>query len=220
MSQPERTVRTLIADDHFLVRAGVRTALRPLEELEIVYEAADAAELLEAAERLRPGLVITDLAMPGRSGLEALGELRRMLPDAKLLVVSMNDNPNQVRQAVQCGAHGYVLKGGAPTELEHAVRLLLAGRSYFSPELTQQLLAPAERRAEEVLTERQLDILKRLAAGASSKQIAFDLGLSAKTVDAHRARIMERLGIRDLANLSLYCVRQGLINPQARSPKG
>ena len=133
-----------------------------------------------------------------------------------LLVVSMHDEPEVVRRAVQAGAQAYVLKGSPPLELEQAVRAVIAGVAYFSPEVTQRLLIPSEPSASELLTPRQIEILRHLALGHSSKQVAFELGLSPKTVDAHRARIMERLAIRDVPSLSLYCVRQGLIDPRNR----
>lgn len=203
----------VIADDHFLVREGLRAMLRNVAGAEVVGEAADGDELLALALELDPALVITDITMPGQDGLAVLSVLRQRLPRARVLVVSMHDTPHLVRKAVQHGAHGYLLKGGPPMELEHAVRTLLNGQAYFSPQVTQQLLAPDEPSAEEVLTARQLDILKLLAVGLSSKEIAFKLGISSKTVDVHRARIMERLQLGDVVSLSLYCVRQGLINP-------
>lgn len=203
----------VIADDHFLVREGLRATLRNVAGAEVVGEAVDGNELLALALELQPALVITDITMPGQDGLSVLSLLRQRLPRTRVLVVSMHDTPHLVRKAVQHGAHGYLLKGGPPMELEHAVRTLLGGQAYFSPQVTQQLLAPDEPNAEDVLTERQLDILKQLATGMSSKEIAFKLGLSSKTVDVHRARIMERLQLGDVVSLSLYCVRQGLINP-------
>jgi DNA-binding NarL/FixJ family response regulator len=135
---------------------------------------------------------------------------------AHIVVVSMHDEPGIVRRAVQAGAQAYVLKGSPPLELEQAVRSVMAGIAYFSPEVTQRLLLPSEPDAGDVLTPRQIEILCQLAVGRSSKEIAFELGLSPKTVDAHRARIMERLAIRDTPGLALYCVRQGLIDPRDR----
>lgn len=206
-------VGVIIADDHFAVRLGLRLVLEQMSEVEVLHEAADGADLLEAAGRLEPGLVLTDISMPGTDGFAALAELRRTMPAVRLLVVSLHDAPHMVRRAVRCGANGYLLKGGSPVELEHAVRSLLAGRGYFCPEVTERLLEPPEVDAREVLTARQIDICRLLASGLSSKEIAFRLGLSSKTVDAHRARILERLQISDIATLALYCARHGLIDP-------
>ncbi|MBA4263690.1 MAG: DNA-binding response regulator [Comamonadaceae bacterium] len=207
------TVKVIIADDHFAVRAGLRLLLEQMPGMQVIHEASDGDDLLEAAGRLEPGLVLTDITMPGMDGFAALSELRRTLPAIKLLVVSLHDAPHMVRRAVRCGANGYLLKGGSRMELEHALRSLLAGRAYFCPDVTLRLLEPPEVDAREVLTARQIDISRLLASGLTSKEIAFRLGLSSKTVDAHRARILERLQINDLATLALYCARQGLIDP-------
>lgn len=209
-------VRVVIADDHALIRTGVRAMLEQIPEVEVVHEAGTGTELQAACIRLQPDLVITDYTMPDIEGTALLEALRRVVPGARLIVVSMHDAPEIVRRAVQAGANGYVLKGAPPIELEQAVRAAMAGSAYFSPEVTQRLLMPAEPRPEDILTPRQLDILRRLALGRSSKEVAFDLGLSPKTVDAHRARIMERLMIREVPGLTLYCVRNRLIDPQSR----
>lgn len=206
-------VRVIVADDHFAVRAGLRLLLEQMPEVQVLHEASDGDDLLAAAARLKPGLVLTDITMPGTDGFAALTELRRALPAVRLLVVSLHDAPHMVRRAVRCGANGYLLKGGSRLELEHAVRSLLAGRAYFHPDVTVRLLEPPEVDAREVLTARQIDICKLLASGQKSKEIAFRLGLSSKTVDAHRTRILERLHISDIATLALYCARQGLIDP-------
>lgn len=206
-------VGAIIADDHFAVRAGLRLILDQMPEVQVLHEAVDGDDLLMAAGRLKPGLVLTDITMPGTDGFAALTELRSSLPSVRLLVMSLHDEPNMVRRAVRCGANGYLLKGGSRLELEHAVRSMLSGRAYFCPEVTVRLLEPPEIDAREVLTTRQIDICKLLASGLSSKEIAFHLGLSSKTVDAHRARILERLQISDIATLALYCARQGIIDP-------
>lgn len=217
MSEP---ITTLIADDHFVVRSGLRAMLELIPEVQVVDEAADGDELLRAARALQPRLVVTDISMPGRDGLSVLRELASVLPSGRVLVVSMHDEPHVVRSAVQAGAHGYLLKGGSAMEFEHAVRSLIAGRPFFGAEVTQRLLAPSEPAADTLLTPRQIEILCRLALGQSSKGIAFELGLSSKTVDAHRARIMERLRLRDTVSLALYCVRQGLIDPSRATTAG
>lgn len=211
-----RALRTIIADDHFLVRAGVKAMLAHIDELVVVHEAETGRDLLSSAVQLQPDIVVTDYSMPDLDGAELLRALHQEVSTARIVVVSMHDEPEVVRRAVQAGAQAYVLKGSPPLELEQAVRAVIAGVAYFSPEVTQRLLIPSEPSASELLTPRQIEILRHLALGHSSKQVAFELGLSPKTVDAHRARIMERLAIRDVPSLSLYCVRQGLIDPRNR----
>jgi two-component system, NarL family, nitrate/nitrite response regulator NarL len=213
---PQRPLRAIVADDHFLVRAGVKAMLAHVGGLQVDHEAASAHDLLAAAARLQPDLVVTDYSMPDLDGAELLRALHKDVSGARIVVVSMHDEPEVVRRAVQAGAQAYVLKGSPPLELEQAVRAVMAGIAYFSPEVTQRLLTPSEPNAKDLLTERQIEILRRLAVGRSSKEIAFELGLSSKTIDAHRARIMERLAIRDAPGLALYCVRQGLIDPKDR----
>jgi DNA-binding NarL/FixJ family response regulator len=210
-------IRTVMADDHDLVRSGMKLLLETIDDVTVIAEARSGAELISAVQRQQPDLVVTDITMPDVDGIEALSRIRELgLGSMRVLVVSMHDTPDIIRRAMQAGAHAYVMKGSPPAELEQAVRNVMAGRSYFSPEVTQRLLAPAEPRAQEVLTERQLEILKLIAHGFASKQIAFQLGLSSKTVDVHRARIMERLNISDVASLTLYSVRQGLVDPSRR----
>jgi DNA-binding NarL/FixJ family response regulator len=215
------TIRTVIADDHDLVRSGMKLLLEMIDGLQVVYEARSGSELLAAVERLKPDLMVTDISMPDMDGFAALAKLKELgLPKLRVLVVSMHDSPDVIRRAVMLGAHAYVMKGSPPQELEQAVRNLMGGRPYFSPEVTQRLLTAGEPRAEEVLTERQLEILKLIASGFASKEIAFKLGLSSKTVDVHRSRIMERLNIGDIASLTLYSVRQGLVDPTAAHLQG
>jgi DNA-binding NarL/FixJ family response regulator len=207
-------IRTVIADDHDLVRSGMKLLLETMDDVSVIAEARSGTELIAAVQRQQPDLVVTDITMPDVDGIAALGRIRELgLRDMRVVVVSMHDTPDVIRRAMAAGAHAYVMKGSPPTELEQAVRNVMAGRPYFSPEVTQRLLTPAEPRAEEVLTERQLEILKLIARGFASKEIAFQLGLSSKTVDVHRARIMERLNIGDVASLTLYSVRQGLVDP-------
>lgn len=210
---PPPVIRTVLADDHDLVRSGLKLLLGMVPGLKVVSEAGSGEELLRAVERERPDLVVTDISMPGMNGLTAIARMRAMKPVPRVLVVSMHDSPDFIRRALKLGAAGYVMKEGSPVELEHAVRSVMAGLQYYSPQVSQRLLQTQERSPEETLTERQVEILELIARGHASKEIAFKLGLSPKTVDVHRARIMERLGIDDVAGLTLYCVRQGLVQP-------
>jgi len=208
-----RPVRVVLADDHQLVRTGVKALLGLIKGVEVIAEAKDGAELLSLVDGLQPDLVITDLAMPGLDGTQAITAIRRQHPDLPILVLSMHEEPEVVRHAAAAGASGYVMKGAPPFELEQAVRGVMRSGTYYSPAVTQCLLQASPPAAADELTPRQLEILKLIAQGKASKEIAFDLGLSPKTVDVHRARLMERLNIKDIAGLTLYAVRKGLVKP-------
>lgn len=210
------TIRVVLADDHDLVRSGLKLLLQMVAGLVVVSEARTGEELLWAVEHEHPDLVVTDISMPGMDGLAALTKIRAMVSPPRVLVVSMHDSPDFIRRAFKLGADGYVMKEGSALELEQAVRSVMAGQSYYSPQVSQKLLQTHERSPEEVLTERQVEIIGLIAHGHATKEIAFKLGLSPKTIDVHRARIMERLGIDDVAGLTLYCVRHGLVQPQGR----
>ncbi len=208
-------LRVVLADDHDLVRSGLKLILEQVPGLQVVSQARNGLELLAEVRSQRPDLVVTDLTMPEMDGLAALAALRAMtdLPRIKVIVLSMHDAPDLIRRALQLGADGYVMKESSPVELEQAVHNVMAGIPYYSARVSQKLLQARERTPEEMLTDRQLEILVLIARGQAAKEIAFALGLSPKTVDVHRARIMERLAINDLPGLTLYCVRHGLIDP-------
>jgi len=211
---PPRAVRTVLADDHDLVRSGLKLLLEMVPGVKVVSEARNGEELLEAVQRDAPDLVVTDISMRGMDGLTALSRLQGLAtPAPRVLVVSMHDSPDFIRRALKLGAAGYVMKEGSALELEHAVKSVMAGHIYYSPQVSQRLLQSSEPAPEELLTERQLEILVLIASGHATKEVAFKLGLSPKTVDVHRARIMERLHIDDVAGLTLYCVRHGLVDP-------
>jgi DNA-binding NarL/FixJ family response regulator len=205
-------IRTVLADDHDLVRSGLKLLLEMVPGVQVVSEARTGDELLRAVEREAPDLVVTDITMPGMDGLAALGRIRALDKPPRVLVISMHDSPDFIRRALKLGAAGYLMKEGSPVELEHAVRSVMAGHTYYSPQVSQKLLQTPERSPEELLTERQIEILVLIARGQSTKEVAYKLGLSPKTVDVHRARIMERLGINDVAGLTLYSVRHGLVH--------
>lgn len=206
-------VRVVLADDHHLVRKGLTALLQSIDGVDVVAEAGEGAELVALVGSLLPDLVITDLSMPGMDGMTALREIHRRHPALPVLVLSMTDTCETVRHAIESGACGYLLKGAPQFELEQAVRSVMARGSYFSREIAQRLLQPAEPTPADELTGRQIQVLKLLVQGRAAKEIAYELGLSAKTVDVHRARIMERLNIKGVAALTLYAVRKGLIEP-------
>jgi two-component system, NarL family, nitrate/nitrite response regulator NarL len=208
------TINVVLADDHDLVRAGLSSLLVSMSGVRVLAECRDGNELLELLESLHPDVVITDLTMPGMDGLTAISSIRQQYPKLKILVISMHEDAVAVKRAVANGANGYLRKDAPSFELEIALRSVMSTGSYFGAGVAQRLVEPAELQADEELTDRQIEILKLLAQGKSSKEIAFVLGLSSKTVDVHRARIMERLALHDIASLTLYAVRKGLINPQ------
>lgn len=207
------TIHVVLADDHPLVRSGIRSLLRTIPEVQVLAEVGDGAELLELLESIRPDIVITDISMPGMDGLAALSQIGARYPHVKVIVLSMHDSADIVKRAVAAGAAAYLRKDASEFELASAIRSVMATGSYMSAAVAKLLMEPSEPGAREVLTERQLEILTLLAHGKSSKEIGFALGLSSKTVDVHRMRIMERLGLRDVPSLVMYAVRKGLVQP-------
>jgi DNA-binding NarL/FixJ family response regulator len=208
-----QTIRVVLADDHDLVRSGIKALLTMVEGVQVIAEARDGRELITLVESLNPDVVMTDISMPGMDGITAIAEIHSRHPQVRLLVLSMYDTVDFVKRAVANGACGYLMKDAPPFELEQAVRSVMATGSYFSPAIAQRLLQPSEPTVDDELTHRQVEILKLIAQGKASKEIAYELGLSPKTVDVHRARIMERLHLNDIASLTLYAVRKGLVKP-------
>jgi DNA-binding NarL/FixJ family response regulator len=210
--QPQASlIHVIVADDHPLVRSGIRSLLGTLPGVDVVAEVGSGDELLELLAKVQVDIVITDITMPGMDGLDALCEIRSLYPEVRVIVLSMHDQPELVRRAVRAGAAAYLRKDANGFELTSAIHSVMVTGSYISAGIAKLLVKPGEPTAEEVLTKRQLQILTLLAGGQSSKEIGFALGLSSKTVDVHRFRIMERLGLRDVASLTVYAVRKGLI---------
>lgn len=200
-------MRVLICDDHTLIRAGLRRLVESFDGIEVVAEAAGADEVVIRAREHGPDVILLDLSMPGRNGFDALTELRRVAPDSAVVIMSMHDDVAHVREALACGASGFVVKEAAPGELEIALRAAQAGRLFLSPQVSASMLAagaPGLRRTASdagSLSPRQREILTALGAGRTTKQIAADLGISIKTVETHRARLMEALGCRNAVEL-------------------
>jgi DNA-binding NarL/FixJ family response regulator len=214
------SLRVLLVDDHALVRAGIRSLLRDIEGIEVVGEAADGAEALAIAVRERPDAVLLDIAMKGMSGLETAARFRELHPGVKVLILSMHASEEYVLQALHAGVVGYLIKDSATAELELALRSVVRGETYLSPAISRQVVEGYVQRVgagagDDPLTPRQREVLKRVAEGRSTKEIAFDLGLSVKTIETHRAQIMERLGIRDVAGLVRYAMRTRLVPPES-----
>lgn len=210
--ETEVTVRIVLADDHYLVRHGIRQLLEMLAGVEVVAEASTGHELIAAVNAYAPDVIVTDISMPEMNGLEALAILRTLPQMPRVLVISMHDSPDFIRRAIQLGALGYISKDSTLFEIKHALQSVMSGHNYLSARISRLVLQTREHSPEELLTDRQREILVLLARGGASKEIAFALGLSSKTVDVHRARIMDRLGISDLPGLTMYCLRHGLID--------
>jgi DNA-binding NarL/FixJ family response regulator len=206
----------LLADDHTLLRAGLRSLLEGMDGFEVVAEAGDGAEALALIRRHRPDVVLMDVHMKGMSGIEAAEHAKRDFPDVRVIMLSMHAEEEYVARALQAGASGYMLKDAATLELQLALTVVMKGEMYLSPAVSRQVVEGYVRSGAAnpaaQLTERQREILKLIAEGLSSKEIAYRLGLSAKTVDTHRAQIMERLGIRDIAGLVRFAIRAGLVS--------
>jgi two-component system response regulator NreC len=208
-------VRVLIVDDHAVVRAGLRMLLDAEDDLEVVGEAADPRSAVFEARALAPDVVLMDVVMPGGSGIEATAAVLKEAPETNVLVLSMQDDPRYVREAFAAGASGYVLKEAADTELVGAVREVARGGRYVHPELGARLVsAEADERAKadaDPLSGREREVLRLLALGHTNQEIAKQLYLSVRTVETHRANIMQKLRISTRAELVRYAIDQGLL---------
>jgi DNA-binding NarL/FixJ family response regulator len=209
--------RILIADDHALVRAGLRRVLEAQPDLRVVAEAADGAEAVTRALEDEVDLAILDVSMPRMTGIQAAAELARRRPEIRLLMLSMHDSEQYLFEALRAGASGYVLKSGADEDIVDACRATLRGESFLYPSAVNTLVRDyVERGAEErpeILTPRELEVLKLIAEGCTSKEIADRLVISVKTVERHRQNILDKLDLRDRVQLTRYAIRRGLIEP-------
>jgi DNA-binding NarL/FixJ family response regulator len=211
--------RILIADDHAIVRSGLKRVLDAKPDMEVVAEAEDGAEAVERALKDDVHLAILDVSMPRMTGIQAAAELHKRKPDLKILMLSMHDSEQFLFEALKAGASGYVLKSGADTDIVDAVRAAMRGNSHLYPSAVTTLVRDyVERggRGEEqfdVLTPRELEVLKLIAEANTSKEIADKLFISIKTVDRHRQNILDKLGMRDRVELTRYAIRRGLIQP-------
>ena len=218
MPVPLKT-RILLADDHTVVRRGLRLVLDSEPDLEVVAEAGDGAEALERALSEDVHLVILDVSMPRMTGLQAARELARRRPELRILILSMHDNEQYFFEALKAGASGYVLKSAADRDLVEACRATMRGEPFLYPAAVTALIRDYLERAKEngsgadPLTPRELEILKLIAEAHTSKDIAEMLVISVKTVERHRANILEKLGMRDRVELTRYAIRRGLIEP-------
>jgi len=215
-----RPVRILLADDHALVRRGVRLILDNEPDLTVVAETADGAEAIARARDERPDLAILDIAMPRLTGLQAARELSRLLPEMRILILTMYDNEQYFFEALKAGASGYVLKSVADRDLVEACRAAVRGEPFLYPGAVNALIrnylervAKGDDQPGRAITDREEEVLKLVAEGYSSKQIADMLFISVKTVERHRANLLQKLGLRDRLELTRYAIRAGLIEP-------
>lgn len=203
-------ITVLLVDDHALVRRGFRRMLEDDSAIAVVGEASDAGEALQLATKLHPQVVVMDVALPGVNGIEATRRILAKLPRAFVLMLSMHSEDTLVRQALEAGARGYILKNAMDLDLVNAVRSVAQGKKVLDPQLTKSGALKGER--ESGLTPRELEILQHIVAGKSNKEIASELELSVNTVAVHRANIMDALGIHKTAELVVYAIRNGLVN--------
>jgi two-component system, NarL family, response regulator NreC len=213
------SIRTVIVDDHAVVRSGLRLVLESEEDIEVVAEAADARNAVFEARAHHPDVILLDVVMPGRSGIEAIPDLLQESPESKVLVLSMQDDPAYVREAFGAGASGYVLKEAADAEVVAAVREVAGGQRYVHPALGARLVAAEaeerDRAEADPLSEREHEILRLLALGHTNQEIASQLYLSVRTVETHRAHIMQKLRIQTRAELVRYALEQGMLDASA-----
>ena len=215
-------IRVLIADDHAIVRDGVRALLTLADDVEVVGEAADGMEAIEACRRLRPDLVLMDIAMPGLGGLEATLQIRKELPEVKVLVLTQYEDREYVRRFLKLGVSGYVLKKAAGAELVAAVRAAAKGGLVLDPDIARDAIrepeAPAAEPAAdpyESLTDREKQVLKLVAEGRSNKEVAELLDISVKTAMSHREHVMEKLNLHSRTDLIRFALRQGVIRVES-----
>jgi two-component system nitrate/nitrite response regulator NarL len=214
-------IRVMVVDDHAVVREGIRHVLDDKTTFAVVAEAASAAEAIMRVQDATPDVIILDISMPGGSGLGAVAELLERAPNAKVLMLSVHDDTEYVVESVHAGAHGYLRKDSTPAELRKAIDTLHEGSRYYSPQVAGALAAalrdePPERtpgtttRAADVLTPREMEILALIADGLTSREIGARLGISARTVEAHRNSLMRKVGIRTIAGLTRLAIEQGI----------
>ncbi len=218
-------IKILLADDHKLIRAGIRSLVKEIKGVEVVAEASNGREALELIQEFNPDIVLLDIGMTELNGLEVAQRVSRDIPDVSIIILSMHANEEYVLQALKAGASGYLLKDSAPAELEIAINAVMKGETYLSPSISKTFVTDYLKKigdqpydgtkTENIfiqLTSRQREILQLIAEGNSTKDIAAKLNVSIKTVETHRVKLMERLGIHDVAGLVRYAIRSGLVS--------
>ncbi len=213
-------IRVLLADDHSLIRAGLRGLLERLDDVEVVGEAADGRSALELVGSVRPDILMTDIGMPVLDGLAVTALVTRDFPSTRVIILSMHTAREYADKALRAGAVGYLIKDSTTDELELAIRAVARGGAFLSPAVSMQIIANYSRTtqgepASDPLTTRQREVLTLIAEGLPTKMIARRLDISVKTAETHRTQLMERLGIHEIAGLVRYAIRNGLVDPNA-----
>jgi two-component system response regulator NreC len=212
-------MRILLADDHTILRAGLKMMLNAQPDMEVVGEAQDGRQSIYEAQRLHPDIILMDITMPDMNGIEATRQIKKLLPEAKVLMLTMHENDEYVFQALRAGASGYLLKEAADTDLIRALHVVYSGQFYLSPiaqsvmvgDYLQRVRSGEEKDSYSSLTEREREILKLVAEGYTNNQIAERLVISPKTVDTHRTHVMDKLNLHSRAELVKYAMRRGLL---------
>lgn len=209
--------RVLLVDDHALVRAGIKSLIDQLKDFTVVAEVSNISEALDVLKQTEPDVVVTDISMGADNGLDLIRVVMEQFPGTRVAVLSMHASEELVAEALQLGASAYILKESAPDELALALRAMVGGEVYLGPILSKKMIAwfvrpqAAPQQSLQALTARQIQILTMIASGKATKEIAFELELSNKTIAAHRAQIMERLGVKDRAGLVFFADKHGLV---------
>jgi len=214
----DRNIRVLVADDHSIVREGIRHVLEATPGIEVVAEASNGREAIEQAQAREPDVALLDITMPEKSGIEVAAALRNVAPKVAVLILSMHDEGEYVLEAFRVGARGYLLKDASPAEMRDAVRAVHAGETYFGPPIAARLTEglrdarerDRERRALDQLTGREREVLVGITEGRTNKEIAAHLGISPRTVESHRESLMKKLGIRTVAGLTKLALEHDL----------
>lgn len=211
----EKSIRVVLADDHALVRQGLKSLLER-EGFQVVAEASDGHEALQLVRSLRPDIVILDISMPVLNGLDAAREISRSSPNTKTILLTQHDEEQYLSDALEAGVKGYVLKSQVASDLIHALRQISRGEVYLSPRVSSAVMEAFRFRSEkprDPLTARERQVLQLIAEGKSTKDVAAVLGISVKTAESHRTRLMHKLDIHETASLVLYAVRRGIVQP-------
>jgi DNA-binding NarL/FixJ family response regulator len=209
-----------VADDHKIFRQGIKKLLEEESDLQVVGEASDGREAVKKATELKPDVILMDIAMANLNGLEATRQIKKQLPSAKVIMVTMHKNEEYVLQSFQAGASGFILKEGAVEELVSAIRSINSDKSFLSPSISKTLIDAYMRKMEtgktetpfDLLTDREREVLQLIAEGYTNREVAKSLFISVKTVEAHRAHIMQKLNIHDIAKLVKYAIQKGLVD--------
>ncbi len=215
-----KKIKLLVADDHKIFRQGIKKLLEEESDLQVVGEASDGREAVKKATELKPDVILMDIAMANLNGLEATRQIKKHLPSAKVIMVTMHKNEEYVLQSFQAGASGFILKEGAVEELVSAIRSINSDKSFLSPSISKTLIDAYMRKMEtgktetpfDLLTDREREVLQLIAEGYTNREVAKSLFISVKTVEAHRAHIMQKLNIHDIAKLVKYAIQKGLVD--------